>query len=117
MEDNRSYGYGKQKKFESRDYKSFSNRKPFEKNFGQIKQEQLGMEDAEPVETNHQAADYGSEGVADFSQYNLPSQLADRLKELGYTKPFEIQQATLKHTLNGRFVVLSPHRLRLNIYN
>ena len=69
------------------------------------------MEDAEPVETNHQAADYGSEGVTDFSQYNLPSQLADRLKELGYTKPFEIQQATLKHTLNGRFVLSEPFQV------
>ena len=39
---------------------------------------------------------------ADFSKYNLPAELVDRMKELGFTKPFEIQEATLKHTLEGR---------------
>ncbi len=40
-----------------------------------------------------------------FDKYNLPAELLKRMKELGYEKPFEIQEATLKQSLEGRDLV------------
>lgn len=37
-----------------------------------------------------------------FEAFNLPNDLLNQLKELGYNKPFPIQQATLRHTLDGK---------------
>ena len=42
---------------------------------------------------------------ADFANFDIPQVLLDRLKTLGYTKPFEIQNETLKHTLAGKDLV------------
>jgi hypothetical protein len=60
------------------------------------------FEGGEQVESSGKASDYGKESSSDFSKFNLPPQLIQRMNELGYTKPFEIQEATLKHTLEGR---------------
>jgi hypothetical protein len=60
------------------------------------------FKDAEQVESSGKASDYGTTETQDFSKYNLPAELVDRMKELGFTKPFEIQEATLKHSLEGR---------------
>ncbi len=61
------------------------------------------FKDAVPVESTGQS-DYGSK-TSDFSKFDLPAELLERLKELGYDKPFEIQEATLKHSLEGKDLV------------
>lgn len=76
------------------------NKQPFrqvEKNIGSTVDD---FEGAEPVESIEKE-DFSS-GKADFSSYNLPQELLNRLNELGYTKPFKIQEATLEHTLAGK---------------
>lgn len=59
------------------------------------------IEGDEPVESTGKASDYTTSSNS-FDQFNLPKQLLDRLNELGYNKPFEIQEKTLQHTLEGR---------------
>jgi hypothetical protein len=48
-----------------------------------------------------------SYGIQDksFLDYNLPESLVQSLKELGYDKPFPIQEATLRHTLEGKDLI------------
>ncbi len=64
---------------------------------------QADFKDALPVESTGQS-DYGSK-TSDFSKFNLPSELVASLHKLGYEKPFEIQEATLKHSLEGKDLV------------
>ena len=64
------------------------------------------FEGAAQVESTGKATDYGTVDSNDFSKFNLPPQLIQRMNELGYNKPFEIQESTLKHTLEGKSVVL-----------
>ncbi len=61
------------------------------------------FKDAIPVESTGES-DYGS-ATSDFSKFDLPVELLERLKQKGYIKPYEIQDSTLKHTLNGRDLV------------
>ena len=39
-----------------------------------------------------------------FSDFDINPRLQQQLEQLGYKSPFEIQSATLKHTLQGRYV-------------
>ncbi len=61
------------------------------------------FQDAVPVESTG-ISDYGSK-TSDFSKYNLPAELLERLNQFGYDKPFEIQEATLQHSLEGKDLV------------
>ena len=38
-----------------------------------------------------------------FTDFPLNAALCQRLQELGYSEPFEIQARTLEHTLTGRY--------------
>lgn len=59
--------------------------------------------DAEPVESVGHDVNFADESNTNgFAEFNLPESLLRRLEELGYKKPFEIQSATLKHTLEGK---------------
>lgn len=60
--------------------------------------------DAEPVESvGHEISFEAQSGTNNgFAEFGLPELLLKRLDELGYKTPFEIQAATLKHTLEGR---------------
>lgn len=107
---NKDFGYNKNfgghsKKFG--DYNKMGN-KGFNKFAGSGEyegKEQVGMEDAEPVECNKEESNYG---VADsFDQYDLPNELKRSMRDLGYDKPFEIQKETLQHTLQGRLVLIA----------
>jgi superfamily II DNA/RNA helicase len=66
--------------------------------------EELEEEDG-PVESVGEALDYTSKATNGFASFNLPEPLIERMTKLGYNKPFEIQQETLKHTLEGRDLV------------
>jgi superfamily II DNA/RNA helicase len=39
---------------------------------------------------------------ATFANYNIPAPLLERLNQLGYKNPFQIQTETLEHTLAGK---------------
>jgi len=68
--------------------------------------EQVGLEDAEPVEYTNEVIDYSNQNdMNGFAKYNLPAELMERMNVLGYDKPFEIQEKTLEETLNGRDLV------------
>lgn len=71
----------------------------------EVRSEQYGIEDAEPVEFANKPADYSShasDSVNGFDKYNLPEELISAMNEFGYTSPFEIQESTLTETLAGR---------------
>ena len=55
-----------------------------------------------PNESTGKAADYSSKETNGFASFGLPPPLLESLVKLGYNKPFEIQEATLKHTLAGK---------------
>lgn len=59
--------------------------------------------DAEPVEAVGHEVSFADESVkGGFAEFDIPEQLLKRLNELGFKTPFEIQAATLKHTLAGK---------------
>ena len=59
--------------------------------------------DAEPVEAVGHEVSFKAEAVKNgFAEFDLPDVLIKRLDELNYKQPFEIQAATLKHTLTGK---------------
>lgn len=60
--------------------------------------------DAVPVESvGHEVSfEASSTSTNGFAEFNLPESLIRRMDQLGYKKPFEIQAATLKNTLDGR---------------
>ncbi len=92
--------FNKYKKRFTSDRESRFNKQPYrqtDKNYGSTVDD---FEGAEPVETIEKE-DFSSV-KSDFSSYNLPQELLSRLNELGYTKPFKIQEATLEHTLAGK---------------
>lgn len=66
--------------------------------------EQVGHEDAEPVEYLNEASNYTTTSNG-FEKYDLPAELISRMNELGFNTPFEIQEATLEQTLEGRDLV------------
>lgn len=84
----------------------FNKAQNFENDRFHEKSEQIGIEEAEPVEYNKQALEYASNSESnEFDKYGLNADFLNRLKELGYNKPFEIQEKTLEHTLVGRDLV------------
>ena len=65
--------------------------------------DEFETEDASLEETASGAtSDYSSKASNGFASFDLPAPLLERLVSLGYDKPFEIQEATLKHTLAGK---------------
>jgi hypothetical protein len=67
-----------------------------------IREDDLDFEGAEPVDSQGKETDYKTKSDNDFAKFGLSSKLLSRLNELGYTKPFEIQDTTLAHTLAGK---------------
>ncbi|RMZ93704.1 DEAD DEAH box helicase, partial [Brachionus plicatilis] len=63
------------------------------------------FENAEPVQASGQQIDYSNTKDLSFRDYNIPEQLLSRIDQLGFTSPFEIQEKTLKHTLDGKDLV------------
>ena len=59
-------------------------------------------EDDGPIESVGEANDYHSKSTNGFAGFDLPPPLIERMDTLGYKVPFEIQAATLKHTLAGK---------------
>lgn len=84
-------------------YNQFNQAKNLKNKRFNDKYEQIGMEDAEPVEYNNKNLQYASEN--EFDKYDLNADFLNHLKELGYKKPFEIQEKTLDYTLGGRDLV------------
>jgi hypothetical protein len=62
------------------------------------------FQDAEPVESSG-SLNLASTTSNSFANFDIPQSLLARLTELGYETPFEIQVATLEHSLSGRDVV------------
>ena len=61
---------------------------------------EFDFENAEPIEVTGQSTSYT---VAEsFEKFDLPAELLQRMNELGYTKPYEIQEATLPYSLAGK---------------
>ena len=93
----------------ARRFDDFDRRKPRKFNDDKQKIEDFDeFKDEAPIESTGEKADYTSKTKNGFSVYNLPEKLSERMKILGYTTPFEIQEATLKHTLAGKLVHFSP---------
>jgi hypothetical protein len=67
-----------------------------------VREDDQDFEGAEPIESLGQEIDYKVKLTSDFSKYGLSDKLLARLAELGFKKPFEIQDATLEHTLAGK---------------
>ena len=76
----------------------------FVKQNEKLDEEEYG--DAIPVESvGHEisfAATSTTPGKNGFEEFNLPQELIEQMNKLGYTTPFEIQAATLNHTLAGK---------------
>lgn len=67
----------------------------------EIKDDQY--DDAEPVEAVHHEVSFADNTLkGGFAEFELPQELLVKLDELGFKTPFEIQAATLKHTLAGK---------------
>lgn len=58
-----------------------------------------------PTESSGDLSNYESKNHVKFSDFKIPQELLERLTELGFDKPFEIQEKTLKHTLEGADLV------------
>ena len=81
----------------------FNSRPPkFEKEIGTEVEE---LEGNGPLESEGEVNDYHSKTANGFENFDLPKPLIDNLNKLGYDKPFEIQEATLKYTLAGKWVI------------
>ncbi|CAF0717735.1 unnamed protein product [Brachionus calyciflorus] len=92
----------------NRDYSrkpNFRNRPEFEDRNDRFGSKEEDFENAEPVEPTGTKVDYLNKEHHNFGNFNIPEKLLARLKELGYTQPFEIQEKTLPHTLAGKDLV------------
>lgn len=91
--------------YNQRDYgsnkKRFGSSKRFE-NSNRTGSRFEDFQNAEPVQPSGQNIDYSSKKKIDFKDFNIPERLLSRLNQLGYTSPFEIQEKTLQHTLDGK---------------
>lgn len=79
--------------------KRFGSNKRFENRIGSRFED---FQNAEPVQPSGTQIDYSNKKEIGFKDYNIPEQLLSRLNQLGYSSPFEIQEKTLKHTLDGK---------------
>lgn len=94
--------YYRERQSQQRDRKSFPSK--FDKQNEKLDEEEYG--DAVPVESvGHEISFEAAStkpGKNGFEEFNLPQELIEQMNKLGYTTPFEIQAATLNHTLAGK---------------